>query len=348
MMTGHNHSLPGIAMPRRSLGRVTLQHIAERVGVTKITVSRALREPHLVSAALRLRIESAIDELGYIPNHSAGALASGRSHSVALLIPSLSNSVFSEIQRGIEEGLSEAGYQVLIGHTGYSILEEERLIDTYLSYGVEALILPGSRHTDHARRLLMRARVPVVETLELTDTPLDINVGLDQHEAGKAMTQTFLDQGYRRVGFLGARMDYRAQLRMAGWETAMRQAGLSVERCLTTPHPSSYRLGGEMLASMLERWPDLEGIFCGNDDLAAGALFECQRRRLDVPAQLALAGFNGLDITEATAPPLATVVTPRRRIGDTIATRLLARLQGAPLEPISEDLGFRIRRGGSL
>jgi len=133
-------------MPRRSSGRVTLQDIADRVGVTKITVSRALREPHRVSAALRLRIEEAIDELGYIPNHSAGALASGRSHSVALLIPSLSNSVFSEIQRGIEEGLRAGGYRVLIGHTGYSMLEEERLIDTYLSYGVDALILPGTRH----------------------------------------------------------------------------------------------------------------------------------------------------------------------------------------------------------
>lgn len=335
-------------MPRRSSGRVTLQHIAERVGVTKITVSRALREPHRVSKALRLRIESAIEELGYIPNHSAGTLASGRSHSVALLIPSISNGVFSEIQRGIEEGLGAAGYRVLIGHTGYSILEEERLIDTYLSYGVEALILPGTRHTEHARSLLTRARLPVVETLELTETPLDINVGLDQHKAGQAMTRAFLERGYRRIGFLGARMDHRAQLRMAGWETAMRQAGLSVERCLTTPHPSSYRLGGEMLASMLERWPDLEGIFCGNDDLAAGALFECQRRRMSVPDQLALAGFNGLDITEATTPLLATVVTPRRRIGDTIARRLLNRLQGDPRDPRSEDLGFEVRCGGSL
>lgn len=335
-------------MPRRSSGRVTLQDIADRVGVTKITVSRALREPHRVSAALRLRIEEAIDELGYIPNHSAGALASGRSHSVALLIPSLSNSVFSEIQRGIEEGLRAGGYRVLIGHTGYSMLEEERLIDTYLSYGVDALILPGTRHTEHALRLLRRARLPVVETLELTETPLDINVGLNQTEAGAAMTRAFIERGHRRIGFLGARMDHRAQLRMAGWEAAMGEAGLSAERCLTTPHPSTYRLGGEMLASMLERWPDLDGVFCGNDDLAAGALFECQRRRLSVPGQLALAGFNGLDITSATTPLLATVVTPRRRIGDTIAARLLARLQGAPHQPLCEDLGFEVRCGGSL
>ncbi|WP_251977880.1 LacI family DNA-binding transcriptional regulator [Salinicola avicenniae] len=335
-------------MPRRSSGRVTLQDIADRVGVTKITVSRALREPQRVSTDLRLRIEEAIAALGYIPNRHAGALASGRSHSVALLIPSLSNAVFSEIQRGIEEGLSTAGYQVLIGHTGYSLLEEERLIDTYLSYGVDALILPGTRHTAHALALIERARLPVVETLELTDTPLDINVGLDQHAAGAAMTQAFLDRGQRRIGFLGARMDHRAQLRMAGWEAALTQAGLSTERCLTTPHPSSYRLGGEMLASMLERWPDLEGIFCGNDDLAAGALFECQRQRLAVPAQLALAGFNGLDITEATAPALATVMTPRRRIGDRIAARLLTRLQGGPREPCREDVGFEVLHRGSL
>lgn len=335
-------------MPRSSSGRITLQDIADRVGITKITVSRALREPHRVSADLRLRIEEAIEALGYIPNRHAGALASGRSHSVALLIPSLSNAVFSEIQRGIEEGLNADGYQVLIGHTGYSLLEEERLIDTYLSYGVDALILPGSRHTEHALRRLGRAQLPIVETLELTDRPLDINIGLDQHAAGAAMTQAFLDRGYRRLGFLGARMDYRAQLRMAGWETRMKQAGLSTERCLTTPHPSSYRLGGEMLASMLERWPDLEGIFCGNDDLAAGALFECQRQRLEVPERMALAGFNGLDITEATTPSLATVVTPRRRIGDLIAVKLRERLAGAPLSPCREDVGFEVKCRGSL
>ncbi|WP_110685478.1 LacI family DNA-binding transcriptional regulator [Salinicola aestuarinus] len=335
-------------MPRRSSGRVTLQDIADRVGVTKITVSRALREPQRVSAPLRERIESAAKTLGYIPNHSAGALASGRSHSVALLIPSLSNAVFSEIQRGIEDGLGASGYQVLIGHTGYSFLEEERLIDTYLRFGVDALILPGTRHTEHARHLLRCADIPVVETLELTDTPIDINVGLDQTAAGAAMTQAFIDQGRRCIGFLAARMDHRTQLRMAGWESALRAAGLSTEHCLTTAHPSTYRLGGEMLASMLDRWPTLDGIFCNNDDLAAGALFECQRRRLEVPQALSLAGFNGLDIVEATTPPLATVVTPRRRIGETIADRLLARLGGAPRQPASENLGFEIQLGGSL
>ncbi|GHB16467.1 LacI family DNA-binding transcriptional regulator [Salinicola rhizosphaerae] len=335
-------------MPRRSSGRVTLQHIADSVGVTKITVSRALREPHLVSEDLRLRIEEAAAALGYIPNRQAGALASGRSQSVALLIPSLSNAVFSEIQRGIEEGLSAAGYQVLIGHTGYSLLEEERLIDTYLSYGVDAMILPGTRHTDQARRLLTRSGIPLVETLELTDTPLDINVGLDQSAAAVALTEAFLERGYRRIGFMGARLDHRAQLRLAGWKRRMKQAGLSCERCLTTPRPSSYRLGGDMLASMLERWADLDGVFCNNDDLAAGALFECQRRHLDVPGQLGLAGFNGLDITEATTPTLATVVTPRRRIGDLIARKLQARLQGAPLVPCREDVGFEVVCRGSL
>lgn len=335
-------------MPRRASGRPTLQDIADRVGVTKITVSRALREPHRVSEPLRLKIEAAARALGYIPNRSAGTLASGRSDSVALLIPSLSNAVFSDIQRGVEEGLGAAGYQVLIGHTGYSSQEEERLIETYLRFGVDALILPGTHHTDHARHLLACANVPVVETLELTRTPFDINVGLDQAAAGAAMTQAFIARGRRRIGFLSARMDHRARLRLEGWEQAMFEAGLSTERCMTTSQRSTYRLGGEMLASMLERWPELEGVYCNNDDLAAGALFECQRRGIDVPGTLALAGFNGMDITEATNPTLATVVTPRRRIGETIAIRLLARLRGAPKIPVSEDMGFEIRLGGSL
>ncbi|MCK0768435.1 LacI family DNA-binding transcriptional regulator [Chromohalobacter canadensis] len=329
-------------MPRRSTGRVTLQDIAERVGVSKVTVSRCLREPQRVSETVRLRIEEAIEVLDYIPNRQAGALSSGRSLSVALLVPSISNSVFSEVQRGVDEGLREAGYQVLMGHTGYSILEEERLIDTFLAYGVDGFVLSSTRHTDHAQRLLTRARLPVVETMELTETPLDVNVGLDQRAAGRAIGEALIAAGYRRIGFCGARLDYRVQLRLAGWEDALKAAGLSTQRCQTTPRPSSYRLGGELLSAMLERWPDMDAVFCCNDDLAAGALFECQRRRLEVPGQLALAGFNGLDITDATWPTLTTVITPRRAIGEQAARLIVERLQGAPHAPSRHDMGFEI------
>ncbi|MHB0775818.1 HTH-type transcriptional regulator GntR [Halomonas sp. WWR20] len=334
-------------MPRRSTGRVTLQHVADQVGVTKITVSRALRQPERVSEALRQRIHAAVDALGYIPNRQAGALSSGRSHSVALLVPSISNAVFSDVQRGIDEGLKAAGYQVLIGHTGYSVREEERLIDTYLAYGVDGFILSGTHHTEHARHLLVRSGLPVVETMEATASPIDMAVGLDQHAAGADLTRSLIEQGYQRIGFCAARLDPRVRQRMAGWKQAMQDAGLSSQRCLTTPQPSSFRLGGTLLAAMLDQWPALDALFCCNDDLAAGALFECQRRGLAVPGQLALAGFNGLDITEATHPTLSTVITPRRDIGEHAAALMLARLRGETPENRSLNLRYTIARRAS-
>ncbi|OHV13829.1 LacI family DNA-binding transcriptional regulator [Kushneria phosphatilytica] len=327
---------------RRTSGRVTLDDVARRVGVSKITISRALREPWRVSEGLRQRIDAAIDELGYIPNRQAGALASARSRSIALLVPSLSNAVFSEVIRGVDEGFVGSGYQVLLGHTSYSREEEAHLIDTYLSFGVDGFIISGSQHTESARQRLARAGLPICEIMELPEAPLDMAVGFDHEAAGHALTTALLELGYRQLGFIGARMDYRARRRFAGWQRALNEAGLSADACLTTEAPSDYRLGGCLLGTLLERHSGLEMVCCGNDDLAAGALFECQRRGITVPDQLGLTGYNGLDITEATTPTLSTVVTPRRRIGIAAATQMLSRLENGRVTQPLQDLGFEI------
>ncbi|RKR06792.1 LacI family transcriptional regulator [Kushneria sinocarnis] len=327
---------------RRTSGRVTLDDVARRVGVSKITISRALREPWRVSEGLRQRIHAVIDELGYIPNRQAGALASARSRSIALLVPSLSNAVFSEVIRGVDEGFAGSGYQVLLGHTSYSREEEAHLIDTYLSFGVDGFIISGSQHTDSARQRLSRCGLPICEIMELPESPLDMAVGLDHEAAGHALTGALLELGYRRLGFIGARMDYRARRRLEGWQRALTEAGLSTAACLTTESPSDYRLGGQLLGELLEQYPALEMVCCVNDDLAAGALFECQRRGIRVPDQLGLTGYNGLDITEATTPTLSTVITPRRRIGVAAASRMLSRLEGDQGTEVLQDLGFEI------
>mgnify|MGYP001970320039 FL=1 len=333
------------------LKRVTLADIAARLGVTKVTVSRALNQPEKVSAAMRERVTECARELGYMPNRQAGSLASGHSRLIALLIPSLSNAVFSELHRGLEAPLAAAGYQLLIGHTGYSMKEEERLIETWLSFGIDGLVLCGSRHSPRTREMIARSGCAVVECMEKRETPLDMAVGLDQHAAGRAMTEAMIALGHRHIGFLGARMDRRVEQRLGGWRAAMEAAGLSQQALLTTDAPSSVRMGGELLDEMLTRWPETQAVFCCNDDLAAGGLFECQRRGLSVPDQLALAGFNGLEMTRGTWPPLASVVTPRREIGERAATLLLARLNGdldATPHGLWEDLGFSLQTGGSL
>ena len=189
-------------MSRRSRpgsGRITLGDVAGHVGVSKITVSRALRQPDKVADPLRQRILDAIDALGYIPNRQAGSLASARTHAIALLVPSLSNGVFSDVLRGVDDIVQDTGYQVLLGHSGYSLLEEEHLVSTYLGYGVEGFILPSGQHTERTLSLLSRSGLPVVEIMGLSASPVDMSVGLD-HLPDTPLTRGYID--YRLLGCL--------------------------------------------------------------------------------------------------------------------------------------------------
>ncbi|RCU49198.1 MULTISPECIES: LacI family DNA-binding transcriptional regulator [Corallincola] len=328
---------------RKGSGRVTLADIAAKVGVSKITVSRAIRTPDKVSESLRLKIQRCIDEQGYIPNRAAGALASSHSQTIALLVPSFSNTVFTEVVKGVDEVMLSEGYQVLIGHSGYSTLEEERLIETFLQYAVDGVILSGSQHTERARRMLTQANIPVVEMMELADNPLGVSVGFDQVQAGKAVTEYLIGKGHKTIGFAGARMDHRAQQRLRGWREAMWQAGLSDDLLITSQAPSSYAMGANLLAEFVQRWPDLDALFLCNDDLAAGALFECQRRNIRVPHDLAVIGFNDLPIAASTAPSLTTVATPRYEVGVRSAKELLRMLNEEEVSESRIDLGFEVK-----
>ena len=121
--------------------RPTLQDVANLVGVTKMTVSRCLRDSSQVSEALRDKINAAVDELGYIPNRAPDILSNAKSNAIGVLVPSLTNQVFAEVIRGIEQVTAPAGYQTMIAHYGYSAELEEQSIASLLSYNVDAIIL---------------------------------------------------------------------------------------------------------------------------------------------------------------------------------------------------------------
>ncbi|MFG0832882.1 substrate-binding domain-containing protein [Aeromonas bivalvium] len=327
--------------------RPTLQDIADLTGVTKMTVSRYLRDPQAVAEGTRERIAAAVERLGYIPNRAPDILSNATSKAIGILIPSLSNQVFAALVRGIESVTRPAGYQTLLAHYGYSPQREEEQVASLLSYHVDGLILSDSQHTARTRKMIATAGIPVVETMDLPEQPIDMVVGMDHRAAARAMVTEMLRRGRRTPVYLGARLDVRTRLRMEGYYQAMEQAGL-VGRHLLTEQSSSFTLGGELLEQALARYPDLDGLYCTNDDLAVGALLRCQARGIPVPQQIAIAGSNALDIGRAMSPQLASIVTPRKEIGCEAATLLLARLAGAPLTERRKDLGFSLFEGGSL
>lgn len=330
-------------MARRKKGRTTIADVAAQAGVSPITVSRALREPARVSEPLRQRIAAAVEALNYVPDPHARALASARTNVVGVLIPSLTNTVFADVLRGIHDRAEETDLQVQFGNTRYSPLEEERLIRLFLSQSPAALIVVGIDQTKAAAEMLHAADLPIVQIMELGPEPFDMMVGLSQFDAGRAMAEHLLGAGYRRIAFLAARLDPRSNRRMAGYRAALAEAGLADDSLIVqTKAPSSVRVGCELMREIVGRRPDIDAVFCNNDDIALGALFECQRLGIAVPAQVGLAGFNDFEMMAAAEPPITSVATERYEMGVTAMDMIAKTIAGEPPEEKIVDLGFHL------
>ncbi|RWO38339.1 MAG: LacI family DNA-binding transcriptional regulator [Mesorhizobium sp.] len=330
---------------RRGGGRPTIADVARKAGVGAITVSRALREPERVSEELRRQIQAAVDELGYVPDPNARALASARAEVFGVLVPSLTNNVFAEVVRGIYDSLSASPFRIQLGNTHYSGLEEERLLQLFGSQRPAALIVAGIDQTPASRKLLESAGCPVVQVMETGPDPVDMMVGFSHLDGGRAATEHLIEAGYRRIGFIGARMDPRSQRRLAGYRAAMEAAGLFDPRLVTTtPVLSSVSLGREMFRDALAKVPTLDGVFCNNDDIALGVLFECHRASIPVPKTIGIVGFNDLDMMQVAFPSVTSIRTHRYEIGRRAVAMALAAIAGNRPEQQIVDLGFELKR----
>jgi len=327
--------------------RPTLQNIADRVGVTKMTVSRYMRNPESVSENTRYKIATIADELGYIQNRAPVMLSKSSTKVIGVLLPSLSNHVFSSFTQGIEVVTNLKGYEIIIAHYSYNKEIEERKIAFLLSYQVDGLILTSLSHTQRSLKMIKTAGVPVVEAMEISDNPIDMAVGLDHVEASYSAVKAMIDKGLKHIYYFGARLDNRTKLRMQGYDKAMQEAGLTTYHILTHEH-SSFTLGGELLSRALSECPQLEGVFCTNDDIAIGTILACKERAIRVPEEISVVGYNALDIGQAITPRLTTVSTPRYQIGEKSAELLLAAIEGERQERNIYDLGFTLKRGESL
>ncbi|GAA5647631.1 putative LacI family transcriptional regulator [Vibrio proteolyticus NBRC 13287] len=327
--------------------RTTLQDVADQVGVTKMTVSRYMRNPESVAEKTREKIARVIEEMGYIENRAPAMLSKSSSKAIGILLPSLSNQIFASFVQGIESVTNANGYETLIAHFSYDQDEEERKIASLLSYQVDGLILTESHHTKRTLQMIQSAGVPVVETMELPEHPIDMAVGMNHVDASYQAVKQMLAAGKRTIVYFGARLDTRTKLRMQGYDQAMQEAGLTPKHILTGDH-SSFSLAQTLLDTALQQYPQLDGVFCTNDDIAIGTILSAQQRGMEVPAQLSVVGYNALDIGQSIRPKLTSVDTPRYEIGERSAELLIAALKGTRPEQCRVDIGYRITDGDSV
>lgn len=312
---------------RRNTGRATLADVAKLAHVGTMTVSRALRHPDMVSDKLREKIDAAVAELGYIPNYSASALASASSSVVAVITSSLAEFGHADMIAGVQEILIPAGYQLMLAESQNQELREQKLLETFLSYNLAAVILFDARHTPTTYDLLSHAQLPIAELGSMVEKPLDINIGIDNAAATFQLTEYLISLGYSRIGLMSAaQKQWVSQQRLRGWNRALLKHNLSTTRVISTFEAASFSVGASLLPDLLVNWPDMDALICSSDELACGAIFECQRRKIRVPKDLAIVGFGNSDVSKVCQPPLTTMAVPHREIGVAAGKALLAKM----------------------
>ena len=329
----------------RAGASVTITDVAQLAGVSESTVSRVLREKGASSEKVRRRVRDAVETLGYVPNRLAGTLASAGSNLVGVVIASLGNVVFPDLLRGVSTALDAAGYQPVIGVTDYDVDREEKLVAAMLAWRPAALIVTGLDHSPRTSAMLRGAGIRIAEVLDVDGEGMDIVVGYSNRAAGEMSAMLLLRRGHRRIGYVGHDVshDHRAEKRRDSFRTTLAREGLPLVAETIMPSSSSIESGRDGLALLLAAHPDLDAVYFSNDDMALGGLFHCRSHGIGIPGDLAVMGYNGLDITRLAPQPLTTILTPRTRVGEVAAQLLFA---GGPAETV--DLGFELIEGATV
>ena len=327
---------------RKSTGQITLFDVAKHAGVGAMTVSRALRTPEQVSDKLRQKIQLAITTLGYKPNVAASLLASASAIKVIAVITSKIYDHTSKILLNtLQTHLAKEGYTTLIIELCHYYKCESQLVNTLSSYQLEAILLFHVEDEGLIQQITNYKTIPIMNVGKQYEDLIDLNVEINDCLAMYTLTEYAIKKGYHHIGLLCAnQQNHFFQQRLHGWHKAMLTYHLPNHRVINAAKPANFSTGSDLLSDILLNWPELDALICTTDELACGVLYECQRRHIRVPYQLAVSGFGNNEFSEVSFPPLTTVALPSKQIGEYTATLILHKLNNKTdlSEPILSQL----------
>lgn len=330
---------------------VTMEEVAVAAGVSRMTVSRALRKDGAVSKSTRERILKIVSKMNYVPDQMAGSLSTKKSGFVATLIPSLNNVHYARMLQALTESIETTGLQVLLGHTDYSMAREEELVESMLGRRPEAIALPYDGHTRRTIKLLKQAQIPVIELWELPPKPIGYTVGFSNEQASFDMTHRLISLGYRNIAFLCETNDEwtRGSARRSGFTKAMEAASLSSHRMIRvgTP-PMSIKDGYEVGKNLKHYFDDIDCVFCVSDSPAFGVISALREQGVQVPSDVGVAGFGDFEVSRYSSPSISTVKVDPAQVGRIAAELVVHLLSGdETLEEVpktySVDVAFSMR-----
>ena len=307
-----------------------MEDVARIAGVSPATVSRCINQPQSVRPEKRARIQNAIDQLGYLPNGAARALASRKSRMIGAILPSLDNMLFGGPLEAFQKAVGSAGYTVAVACSEYDQQHERIHIRNFLESRVDALLLVGAHRDPNIYRQIERQGIPYVLTWISSGDRQQHCVGFDNAAAAEHLIDYLVSLGHRRFGMISGFVEHngRADARLSGVRRALARHDLPLQPDRVLHRPFEPDAGRDAFHILMTSPEPPTVVVCGSEPHAYGALFEARDMGIAVPDDVSVTGFDDMWLAGETSPALTTVRTPRDEMGRQAASHLLAQLRG--------------------
>ena len=312
----------------------TIRDVAERAGVSPITVSRVINNSGYVSQETRLRVEAAIAELQYVPNSLARSLRFKRTHTLALVLTDITNPFWTTVARGVEDAASQCGFNVILCNTDENEAKQSEYLNVLLQKQVDGFLLVPARSTPDPIVLIQSQKVPtVVLDRQVPGAQVDIVRG-DSEGGAYQLVRLLLSLGHRRIAMLSGPVSIStAADRVTGYCRALQELGLEAQAELICYGEYTQESGYQMAQKVLSLIPRPTALFAANNFIAIGALRALREAGVHVPEDMALVSFDDIPPAFVIEPFLTVAAQPAYEMGRRATELLLARLSGqAPLE----------------
>ncbi|MFT3966174.1 MAG: LacI family DNA-binding transcriptional regulator [Sphingobium sp.] len=332
---------------RRSGQAVTIQTVAERAGVSPMTVSNVINGTKKMREETRQAVMAAIEELGYVPNTAARALASARQTRIGVVYRNAQNAFLSAMLVGALNAAARLGAQVIVAKCGsFDFDDAAAAVSSLIRNGANAILLaPPYSETLSGTDFSAGLTVPVFAIAHGAPLPDMDSIGVNEVAAARDMTEHLLERGHRRIGFITGPAGHASSTsRLRGFRSALAAHGMEAEESLVAQGDFSFDSGLAAAAALLDRDDRPSAIFASNDDMAAAVSLVAHRRGLRVPEDLAVAGFDDAPIAVKIWPPLSTIRQEIEVMAERATEMLVARHRegGRPAQPVAERIDYEV------
>ncbi|NRF91638.1 LacI family DNA-binding transcriptional regulator [Paenibacillus frigoriresistens] len=306
----------------------TIRDVAKLAGVSVATISRYLNKSGYVNADTELNIKHAIEKLNYLPSVVARGLAGKSTKTFALILPDISNPFFPELARAVEDVASTYGFTVILCNSDGQIGKEKNYIDILKSKNIDGIIFASNTLGQEDVDKLASFNIPFV-CLDRAPTNKSCSVvRSNNREGGRLAVKHLLESGSKKIGHIYGPQDLiPAKERLIGYEESVRAFDWFSPSLMVQ---GDFGISGGIKATeeLMRRHPDIDAIFAGNDLMAVGALKALHRMGIQVPGQVVVCGFDGINMTEITEPELTTIAQPIYDMGALVSRILIKKIEG--------------------